>query len=109
MPELGSISRRQAAALLGVAPYDNQGGGSAGQRRIRGGRRHPRNLLYMAALVASRCHPACKALYDRLVAKGRKPKVALVAVMRKLVTLLDALLRGNRTWQPELPSREALA
>ena len=102
MPELGTISRRQAAALLGVAPYDNESGGSAG-------RRYPRNLLYMAAVAASRCNPACKALYDRLVAKGRKPKVAFVAVMRKLVTLLNALLRDDRTWQPEPPSREALA
>ena len=109
MPELGTISRRQAAALLGVAPYDNESGGSAGRRRIRGGRRYPRNLLYMAAVGASRCNPACKALYDRLVAKGRKPKVAFVAVMRKLVTLLNALLRDDRTWQPEPPSREALA
>ena len=81
----------------------------AGRRRIRGGRRYPRNLLYMAAVAASRCNPVCKALYDRLVAKGRKPKVALVAVMRKLVTLLNALLRDDRTWQPEPPSREALA
>ncbi len=109
MPQLGTLQRRQAAALLGVAPYDNQSGASDGQRRIRGGRRYPRNLLYMAAVSAIRCHAACQALYQRLLNKGRQPKVALVAVMRQLVTLCNALLRDNRTWQPEPPPREALA
>ncbi len=109
MPQLGTLQRRQAAALLGVAPYDNQSGASDGPRRIRGGRRYPRNLLYMAAVSAIRCHAACQALYQRLLNKGRQPKVALVAVMRQLVTLCNALLRDNRTWQPEPPPREALA
>ena len=109
MPELGTIGRRQAAALIGVAPYDNQSGQFQGTRRCRGGRAHPRKLLYMAAVSAVRCHAACKALYDRLTAKGREPKVALVAVMRKLLTLVNALLRDNRTWQPEPPPCEALA
>ena len=109
MPELGTIGRRQAAALIGVAPYDNQSGRFQGTRRCRGGRAHPRKLLYMAAVSAVRCHAACKALYDRLTAKGREPKVALVAVMRKLLTLVNALLRDNRTWQPEPPPCEALA
>ena len=109
MPELGTIGRRQAAALIGVAPFDNQSGRFQGTRRCRGGRAHPRKLLYMAAVSAVRCHAACKALYDRLTAKGRERKVALVAVMRKLLTLVNALLRDNRTWQPEPPPCEALA
>ena len=95
--------------MIGVAPYDNQSGQFQGTRRCRGGRAHPRKLLYMAAVSAVRCHAACKALYDRLTAKGREPKVALVAVMRKLLTLVNALLRDNRTWQPEPPPCEALA
>ena len=109
MPELGTIGRRQAAALIGVAPFDNQSGQFQGTRRCRGGRAHPRNLLYMAAVSAVRCHAACKALYDRLTAKGRERKAALVAVMRKLLTLVNALLRDNRTWQPQPPPCEALA
>ena len=109
MPELGAIDRRQAAALLGVAPYDCQSGGRDGRRHVRGGRQYPRNLLYMAAVTAIRCNPACKALYQRLLAKGREPKVALVAVMRQLLTLLNALLRDDRLWQPEPPPAETLA
>ena len=71
MPELGAIGRRQAASLMGVAPFDNQSGQFQGTRRCRGGRAHPRRLLYMAAVAAIRCHPGCKALYDRLTAKRR--------------------------------------
>ncbi len=109
MPALGSIDRRPAAALSSVAPFDNQSGGFQGTRRCRGGRAHPRKLLYMAALSGRGCYPACKALYERLVAKGSEPKLALVAVMRKLLNLVNALLRDDRLFQPEAPSREALA
>ena len=104
LPELGTLARRQAAALLGVAPFDCDSGQHRGRRHIRGGRAHPRRVLYMAALSASRWEPACKACYQRLVADGKPHKVAIVAVMRKLVCLLGALLRANRCWQATPPS-----
>ena len=104
MPELGSIDRRQAAALIGVAPYDRDSGQSSGGRHIKGGREHPRNLLYMAATSAIRFNPPMQAFFERLSASGKEHKVALVAVMRKLITLVNALLRADREWQPEAPA-----
>lgn len=106
LPELGTLARRPAAALLGVAPFDCDSGQHRGRRHIRGGRAHPRRVLYMAALSASRWEPACKACYQRLVADGKPHKVAIVAVMRKLVCLLGALLRADRCWQASPPSRQ---
>ncbi len=105
MPELGTLGRRQAASLFGLAPFDRDSGQHRGGRSIRGGRAQPRHLLYMAALSAVRCEPAAKAFYERLLARGKPPKVALLAVMRKLVGLLDTLLREDRLWQPEPPTR----
>ena len=105
MPELGTLGRRQAASLFGLAPFDRDSGQHRGCRSIRGGRAQPRHLLCMAALSAVRCEPAAKAFYERLLARGKPPKVALVAVMRKLVGLLDTLLREDRLWQPEPPTR----
>jgi transposase len=96
MPELGSLNRRQAAALAGVAPYDRQSGGWDGTRHIAGGRRHVRCALYMAALSAARCPGRLKDFYLRLRAAGKKPKVALVAVMRKLVILMNQVLKPKR-------------
>ena len=93
MPELGSLNRRQAAALAGVAPYDRQSGGWDGPRHIAGGRKHARCALYMAALSAARCKGKLKEFYLRLRAAGKKPKVALVAVMRKLVLLMNHVLK----------------
>ena len=106
MPELGRLGRRQAASLFGLAPFDRDSGQHRGGRSIRGGRAHPRRLLYMAAMSAIRCEPASKACYERLTARGKPHKVALVAVMRKLVGLLDTLLCEDRLWQPEPPTRE---
>ena len=103
MPELGSLGRRKAAALFGIAPFDRDSGQPRGGRCIRA---QPRQLLYMAALSAIRCEPSSKACYERLTAAGKQHKVALVAVMRRLAGLLDTLLREDRTWQPEPPSRE---
>ena len=105
MPELGSLDRRQAASLFGIAPFDADSGSHRGARHVRGGRAAPRTLLFMAATTAIRCDPACKACYVRLVARGKSHKVAVVAVMRRLVTLLTALLRQDRLWQPEAPAR----
>ena len=99
MPELGRLGRRKAACLFGLAPSDRDSG------QHRGGRAQPRHLLYMAALAAVRSEPSCKACYDRLLARGKPHKVALVAVMRRLAGLLDTLLREDRLWQAEPPAR----
>ena len=100
MPELGSLGRRQAASLLGLAPFNRDSGQHRGGRSIRGGRAHPRHLLYMAALSAIRCEHASQDCYQRLTANGKPHKVAVVAVMRRLAGLLDTLLREDRLWQP---------
>jgi transposase len=93
MPELGSLSDSQAAALAGVAPFNRDSGQWRGQRRISGGRSHVRSVLYMAALVASRYNPILKALYQRLLARGKAKKLALTVLMRKLITLANLLLK----------------
>ncbi|HMO77036.1 MAG TPA: transposase [Sphingopyxis sp.] len=98
MPELGAMSGRQAAALVGVAPYDCESGSLKGQRRIFGGRKPLRDALYMAALVASRCNTPLRNFYQRLRNNGKPPKCALVATIRKLVTCLNAMLRDNHVW-----------
>lgn len=103
MPELGTLGRRQAASLLGLAPYDRDSGQHAGGRRIRGGRAHPRRVLYMAALSAVRWEPGSQARYRRLTARGKPHKVAMVAVMRRLACLLNTLLREDRLWQAQPP------
>ncbi len=104
MPELGSIGNRQAAALLGVAPFARESGLQKGSRRIRGGRRRPRNVLYMAALTAMRHNPDLQRVFLRLTAAGKSHKVALVAIMRKLVVLANALLRDGRPWAETAPT-----
>ena len=104
-PELGTLQRRQAAALLGLAPFDHDSGQHRGSRCIGGGRAQPRHVLYMAALSAVRWEPGCKASYQRLLAKGKPHKVAMVACLRKLACLLTALLRDDRCWQAEPPAR----
>lgn len=94
LPELGKLSRNEAGALAGVAPYNRDSGEFRGRRTIRGGRVQVRRVLYMAALVATRFNPILKAFYLRLVAAGKPKKVALTAVMRKLVVLLNHLLKN---------------
>jgi len=94
LPELGTLSRNESAALGGVAPYNNDSGEHRGRRTIRGGRVKVRRVLYMAALVATRFNPILKTFYDRLVAAGKPKKVALVAVMRKLIVLLNHVLKN---------------
>lgn len=103
MPELGSIGNRQAASLIGVAPFSRDSGKAQGPRHIRGGRRRPRDTLYMAAIAAIRWNPDMKAVYDRLTASGKKHKVAIVAVMRKLIILANVLLRNGREWASQAP------
>jgi transposase len=102
LPELGRLNRREIAALVGVAPMANDSGARSGRRRVQGGRFEIRRVLYMAALVATRHNPAIKAFYDRLVAAGKRPKVALVACMRKLLITLNAMVRTNQHWDNSL-------
>jgi transposase len=102
LPELGTLHRRAIAALVGVAPMNRDSGQSRGRRMIRGGRASVRNALYMAALVAARHNPPLRHFYDRLRAAGKPPKIALVAVMRKLLTILNAMLKHHTTWQPAI-------
>lgn len=100
VPELGGLTRRRMAALIGVAPLSRDSGTRRGRRMIAGGRPAVRRVLYMAALVAVRYNPVIAAFYARLTAAGRPKKVALVAAMRKLLTILNAILRDERPWQP---------
>jgi transposase len=99
LPELGRIGRRSIAALVGVAPINRDSGATRGHRAIAGGRSTVRNVLYMAALTAIRRNPAIRELYTRLRDRGRPVKAALVAAMRKLLTVLNAMLRDQRPWQ----------
>lgn len=99
LPELGQLSGKQIAALVGVAPYPHDSGRTRGRRPIQGGRGKVRAVLYMAALVATRYHPALRAFYQRLLARGKPKKVALVACMHKLLTILNAMLRHQQPWQ----------
>ena len=98
LPELGRLNRQQVCALVGVAPMANDSGNARGRGRIQGGRFEVRRVLYMAALTAARRNPVIKAFYERLVAAGKLPKVALVACMRKRLTILNARVRTRKSW-----------
>ncbi|HQR91395.1 MAG TPA: IS110 family transposase [Caulobacter sp.] len=98
MPELGAMRRGQPAALLGVAPFDRQSGQWKGQSFIGGGRSRPRRLLYLAAIAAKRCDPGFKAFAQRLLKAGKPPKVAVVAVMRKLIEAANLVLTRQQPW-----------
>ena len=100
LPELGLLNRKQIAALVGVAPFNRDSGRLRGHRTIWGGRASVRRVLYMAALVATRWNPVIRLCYQRLRAAGKAPKVALVAAMRKLLTILNAMVHHGTPWQP---------
>ena len=100
LPELGHLNRRKIAALVGVAPVNRDSGTMRGRRTIAGGRPAVRTALYMAALVASRANPVIAAYYAKLRAAGKTGKQALVACMRRLVVILNAILRDRKPWQP---------
>jgi len=102
LPELGTISRGQAAALVGVAPFNRDSGTLRGKRTVWGGRRQVRAALYMAALVASRYNPVIKEFYQRLCSMGKPKKVALTACMRKLLIILNSMVKHGREWHPNL-------
>ena len=98
LPELGTLNRREIAALVGVAPYNRDRGALRGKRAVWGGRSRVRAVLYMGALVASRHNPAIRDFYQRLLAAGKPKKVALVACMRKLLVILNAMLKHGFPW-----------
>ena len=104
VPELGLCDRKEIAALVGVAPFNHDSGRKRGKRMIRGGRSFVRNILYMASIAATRFNPVIKVLYERLIKAGKPKKVAIVACMRKLLTILNAMIRTNTSWQPVLSS-----
>jgi transposase len=100
LPEPGTLDRRQISALVGVCPFNRDSGQCRGRRMIFGGRAGVRAVLYMATVTASRCNPVIKAFYQRLRAAGKPAKVALTACMRKLLTILNAMLKTKTPWQP---------
>jgi transposase len=101
LPELGALNRQKIAALVGVAPFNRDSGKFKGQRRIWGGRAHVREALYMAALTAKRCNPVIRALYERLTARGKPHKVAMVACMRKMLIVLNTMAKTNALWNAD--------
>jgi len=104
MPELGSMRRGQAAALLGVAPFDRDSGQWNGHRFIQGGRARPRRMLYLAALAAKRCSPTLKTFAENLAARGKAKKLVVVAVMRKLIEAANLVLTRGQPWLKHQPT-----
>jgi transposase len=109
LPELGRLSRREIAKLAGIAPLSRDSGTLRGRRFVQGGRAPVRAVLYMAALVATRRNPVIKAFYQRLVAAGKPKKLALVACMRKLLTVLNIMVRTATRWNPEFAAQHAVS
>ena len=99
MPELGQCSRQEIAALVGVAPFNRDSGPRRGQRTTSGGRTEVRSTLYMATLAATRCNPVIRGHYQNLLANGKLRKVALIACLRKLLTMLNAMVREGKPWK----------
>ena len=102
IPELGRLSRKQAASLAGLAPFNHQSGKWKGHSFVTGGRSGVRSSLYMATLCATRCNPVIRTFYERLVTGGKPKKVAIIACMRKLLTILNTIMREQRMWQNSL-------
>lgn len=102
LPELGTLSRRQIAALVGLAPTTHQSGASSRRGTTQGGRADVRHVLYMATFSAIHCNPVIKTFYDRLIANHKTRKVAMVACMRKLLVILNAMVRDGVAWNPEV-------
>jgi transposase len=107
LPELGTLNRQEIAALVGVAPFCDDSGKKSGERHIRGGRADVRSALYMATFSAVRCNPTFKEFFDRLIANGKKYKVAIVAAMRKLIATLNTMIKTNTRWMEQrVPSQK---
>ena len=108
LPELGHINRKQIAALAGLAPMNKDSGRFSGQRSIQGGRSYVRSILYMAALSAIRCNPIIAKFYNRLCLDGKRFKVAIVACMRKLLTILNAMIHNKTSWYSSIKKTQSL-
>lgn len=100
-PEIGQLSRRQIAKLVGIAPLNNDSGKHRGERHIWGGRADVRSVLYMASVSAMRCNPVIKAFAEKLKRAGKAPKVVIVACMRKLLTIMNTMIKNNTSWNPK--------
>ena len=109
LPELGKLNRREIGALVGVAPYNHDSGRLKGKRCISGGRAALRTALYMATLVATRYNPVVRVFYQRLLAAGKPKKVALVACMRKLLGILNAMVKNNSSWDDSIHLKTKIA
>ncbi len=103
LPELGRLNRQKITALVGLAPFNHDSGKRRGQRRIFGGRASVRCVLYMAALSAIKCNPVIRSFYQRLIAKGKVKKVAITACMRKLLVILNTMVKTGQAWKPPTP------
>lgn len=108
LPELGKVSRQEIAALVGVAPFNRDSGDKKGKKEIWGGRSNVRSALYMAGLVAVRHNPRLKAFYNKLCQSGKKKKVALVACMRKLLVIMNTMIKNNTPWQATFIENQAV-
>ena len=102
MPELGYLTNKQASALVGVAPINRESGIYEGKRMIRGGRHQIRTVMYMAMMSAMQCNPVFKATYERLVAAGKPKKIAIIACVRKMVVILNSMVRDGVMWDPKM-------
>lgn len=102
LPELGSLNRKEIASLVGLAPMNRDSGAYRGKRRIRGGRPRIRTVLFMAMMSAIQCNPVFKAYYERLKESGKQPKVALIACMRKLIVILNTMMKNNTQWETKM-------
>ncbi|MFT5558108.1 MAG: transposase [Psychromonas sp.] len=102
MPELGYLTNKEAASLIGVAPFNKESGSYEGQRNIRGGRHKIRTVMYMAMMSAMQCNPVFKATYQRLVAAGKPKKTAIIACVRKMIIILNSMVRDGVMWDPEM-------
>ena len=107
LPELGTLNRRQISALVGVAPFNRDSGAWRGKRTVWGGRSSVRAALYMGTLVATRFNPVIRTFYQRLLEAGKPKKVALTACMRKLLIILNAMLKHNQPWNPDLAQQNS--
>ena len=102
MPELGYISNKEAAALVGVAPINRESGTFKGKRMIRGGRHQIRTVMFMSMMSAMQCNPVFKATYQRLVAAGKPKKIAIIACVRKMIVILNSMVRDGVMWDPKM-------
>lgn len=106
LPELGQLSRKEICKLVGVAPLNNDSGKRKGKRSCWGGRASVRTVLYMATLTATRFNPVIKEFYQRLISNGKQKKVALIACMRKMLTILNAMIKNNATWSDNFAQQD---